>query len=153
MNRKSTLLLALKTLATLIVAATVVLTSGLAQAAAAHNKRPVKTNISLRTTTQIGNTTLSPGRYRVKITPASDASVDPTVQFSTLHNPYGDDFNPPYDEVVVLTVHASMVDLRAPAASTELIPASTDSNSAGALEIRGSSTKYVFGSTSAPGGE
>ena len=76
----------------------------------------------------------------MKITPASDESGDPTVQFSILHNPHGDDFNPPYEEVVVLTVQASMVDLRAAAASTELIPSSGDDHKASALEIRGNST-------------
>jgi hypothetical protein len=81
----------------------------------------------------------------VKITPASNGSGDPTVQFSILYNPYGDDFNPPYDEVVVLTVQASMVDLRAPAANTELIPTSDRNNKTSALEIRGNSTEYVFG--------
>ena len=81
----------------------------------------------------------------MKITPTSNGSGDPTVQFSILRNPYGDDFNPPYDEVVVLTVQASIVDLRAPAASTELIPTSADSNKASALEIRGNSIEYVFG--------
>lgn len=85
----------------------------------------------------------------MKITPACDASGDPTVQFSILYNPYGDDFTPPYDEVVVLTVQASMVDLRAPAASTELIPTSGDNNKASALEIRGNSTEYVFGANTA----
>jgi hypothetical protein len=69
----------------------------------------------------------------------------PTVQFSILYNPYGDDFNPPYDEVVVLTVQASTVDLRAPAANTELIPTSDCNNKTSALEIRGNSTEYVFG--------
>jgi hypothetical protein len=44
-------------------------------------------------------TRLSPGKYRVKITPASDESGNPTVQFSILHNPYGDDSNPPNEEV------------------------------------------------------
>jgi hypothetical protein len=145
MNRKSTLSLVLTTLATLIVTATVMLTASSAQAATVHNNKVVRTTISLRTATQIGNTTLSRGKYRVKITPASNGSGDPTVQFSILYSPYGDDFNPPYDEVVVLTVQASMVDLRAPAANTELIPTSDRNNKASALEIRGNSTEYVFG--------
>jgi hypothetical protein len=149
MNRKSALSLVLTTLATLIVTANVMLGGSSAQAATAHNNKVVKTTINLRTATQIGNTTLSPGKYRVKILPASDRSDDPTVQFSILHNPYGDDFNPPYDEVVVLTVQASMVDLRAPAASTELIPTSGDDNKASALEIRGNSTEYAFGAKTA----
>ena len=38
-----------------------------------------------------------------------------------------------------------MVDLRAPAAGTELIPASGDNNKASALEIRDNSAEYVFG--------
>ncbi len=145
MNRKSILSLVLTTLATLIVTASVMLGASSARAATAQNNKVVKTTINLRTATQIGNTTLSPGKYRVKIMPASDRSGDPTVQFSILYNPYGDAFNPPYDEVVVLTVQASMVDLRAPAASTELIPISGDDNKASALEIRGNSTEYVFG--------
>jgi hypothetical protein len=145
MNRKSTLSLVLTALATLIVTASVMLTASSAQAATAHNNKVVKTTINLRTATQIGNTTLSPGKYRVKILPASDRSGDPTVQFSILQNPYGDDFNPPYEELVVLTVQASLVDLHGPAASTELVPASGDHNEASALEIRGSSTEYVFG--------
>ena len=147
MNRKSTLSLLLTTLATLIVTATVMLGASSAQSATAHHNKVVKTTIKLRTATQIGNTTLSPGKYRVKIISASDRSGDPTVQFSILHNPYGDDFNPPYDEVIVLTLQASMVDLRAPAASTELIPTSGDDNKASALEIRGNSTEYVFSVT------
>ena len=81
----------------------------------------------------------------MKITPASNGSGDPTVQFSIFRNPYGDDFNPPYDEVVVLTVQASMVDLRAPAANTEVIPTSDRNSKASVLEIRGNSTEYVFG--------
>jgi len=147
MNRKSKLSLVLTALATLIVTASVMLTASSAQAATAHNNnnKVVKTTIILRTATQIGNTTLSRGKYRVKITPASNGSGDPTVQFSILYNPYGDDFNPPYDEVVVLTVQASMVDLRAPAANTEVFPASDRNNKASALEIRGNSTEYVFG--------
>jgi hypothetical protein len=149
MNRKSILSLVLTTLATLIVTASVMLGASSARAATAHNNKVVKTTINLRTATQIGNTTLSPGKYRVKIMPASDRSGDPTVQFSILYNPYGDDFNPPYDEVVVLTVQASMVDLRAPAASTELIPTSGDDNKVSALEIRGNSTEYVFGAKTA----
>jgi hypothetical protein len=150
MNRKLTLSLVLTTLATLIVTASVMLGASSAQAATPHNNnKVVKTSINLRTATQIGNTTLSPGKYRVKIIPASDRSGDPTVQFSILYNPYGDDFNPPYEEVVVLTVQASMVDLRAPAASTELIPTSGDDNKASALEIRGNSKEYVFGAKTA----
>lgn len=153
MNHKSTLAFALTTLATLIVAASVVLTADSAQAAIAHSNKVLKTTISLRTATQIGNTTLSPGKYRVKIRPASDVSGDPTVQFSILYNPYGDDFNPPYDEVVVLTVQASRVDLRAAAATTELIPTSGDDHKASALEIRGNSTEYVFGVMTASAAE
>lgn len=144
MNRKSTLSLALKTLATLMVAASVMLAAGSAQAGTAHNHKVVKTTITLRTATQIGNTTLSPGKYMVKITLPSDASGDPTVQFSILQDSYaGDDVT--YDEVVVLTLQASIVDLHAPAASTKLIPALGDNNKARALEIRGNSTQYVFG--------
>jgi hypothetical protein len=45
----------------------------------------------------------------------------------------------------VLTVQASTVDLRAPAANTELIPTSDRNNKTSALEIRGNSTEYVFG--------
>ena len=145
MNRKSTLSLVLTALATLIVTASVMLTASSAQAATARSNKVLKTTIHLRTTSQIGNTTLSPGKYRVKITPASSGSGDPTVQFSIAYNPYGDDFNPPYEEEVVLTVQASMVDLRAPAASAELMPTSADSNKASALEIRGNSIEYVFG--------
>jgi hypothetical protein len=145
MNRKSTLSLLPTTLATLIVTSSVMLGATSAQAATAHNNKVVKTTINLRMATQIGNTTLSPGKYRVKVMPASDRSGDPTVQFSILYNPYGDDFNPPYEEVVVLTVQASIVDLSAPAASTELIPTSGDDKKASALEIRGNSTEYVFG--------
>jgi hypothetical protein len=144
MNRKSIVSLVLTTLATLIVTAGVMLGASSAQAATAHNNKVVKTTVNVRTAIEIADTTLSPGKYRVKITPPSDSSGDPTVQFSILHNPYGDDFNPPYEEVVVLTVQASMVDLRAPAASTELIATSGD-NKASALEIRGNSTEYVFG--------
>lgn len=143
MNCKSTLSLVLTAIATLVLAVSVMHTASSAQAATAHNKKAVKTNISLRTATQIGNTTLSPGKYRVKIKPASDAG-DPTVQFSILYNPYGDNFNPPYDELVVLTVQASTAELRAPAASTELFT-SGNGNMASALTIRGSSTEYVFG--------
>jgi len=144
-NRKSPLSLILTALATLMVMASVILTASSAQAARGHNNKVVKTTINIRTSTKIGNTTLAPGKYRVKITPASDASGDPTVQFSILHNPYGNDFSPPYDEVVVLTVQASMMDLRAPTAGTELILTSCDNNKATALEIRGNSTEYVFG--------
>jgi hypothetical protein len=145
MNRKSILSLLLTTIATLIVTASVMLGASSLQAATAHNSKIVKTTVNVRRAIEIADTTLSPGKYRVKITPPSDSSSDPTVQFSILHNPYGDDFNPPYDEVVVLTVQASLVDLRAPAASTELVPASGDDNKASALEIRGNSTQYVFG--------
>jgi hypothetical protein len=144
MNRKSTLSLLLTTLATLIVTATVMLEASSAQAATAHNNKVVKTTIKLRTATQIGNTTLSPRQYRVKITPASDASGDPTVQFSILYNPYGDETNL-NEEEVVLTVQASMKDLGAPAANTELTPTSDPNNKASALKIRGNSTEYVFG--------
>ena len=145
MNRKSILSLLLTTIATLIVTASVMLGLSSAQAATAHNNKIVKTTVNIRTAIKIADTTLSPGKYRVKITPPSGSSSDPTVQFSILQNPYGDDFNPPYEEVVVLTVQASLVDLRAPAASTELVPASGEDNEATALEIRGSSTEYVFG--------
>jgi len=150
MNRKSKLSFALTAVATLIVVTTVILTIGSAQAATAHNK-VVKTTVMIQTATQIGNTTLSPGKYRVRITPPSNESGDATVEFSILHNPYGDDFNPPYDEVLVLTAKASMVDLRAPAASTELIPTSGDDSQASALEIRGNGTEYVFGTKTATG--
>ena len=61
MNRKSTLSLVLTALATLIVTASVMLTASSAQAAPAHNNKVLKTTISLRTSTQMGNTTLSPG--------------------------------------------------------------------------------------------
>jgi hypothetical protein len=145
MNHKSTLAFALMTLATLIVVASVMLTADSAQAATARSNKVLKTTIHLRTTSQIGNTTLSPGNYRVKITPASSGSGDPTVQFSIAYNPYGEEGFPPFEEEVVLTLQASMVDLRAPAASTELIPTSADSNKASALEIRGNSIEYVFG--------
>ena len=145
MNYKSTLAFALMTLAALIVVASVMLTADSAQAATTHSNKVLKTTISLRTASQIGNTTLSPGKYRVKITPASSGSGDPTVQFSIAYSPYGNDGLPLYEEEVVLTVQASMVDLRAPAASTELIPTSADNNKASALEIRGNSTEYVFG--------
>jgi hypothetical protein len=145
MNHKSTLAFAPMTLATLIVVASVMLTADSAQAATARSNKVLKTTIHLRTASQIGNTTLSPGKYRVKITPASIGSGDPTVQFSIAYNPYGEEGFPPFEEEVVLTVQASMVDLRAPAASTELIPTSADNNKASALEIRGNSTEYVFG--------
>jgi hypothetical protein len=129
MNHKSTLAFALTKLATLIVAASVVLTAGSVQAAAAH-KNPASENGHHPPSGHSNwGHDLSPGKYRVKITPAPDESGDPTVQFSILHNPYGDDFNPPYEEVVVLT-KASMVDLRAPAVSTELIPSSGDDHKA-----------------------
>ena len=150
MNRESTLSLVLTALATLIVTASVMVTASSAQAATAHNNKVVRTTISLRTATQIGNTTLSRGKYRVKITPASNGSGDPTVQFSILYSPYGD-VNPPFDEVVVLTVQASMVDLRAPAANTELIPTSDRNNNASALEIRGNNTEYVFSAKTTSG--
>ena len=149
MNSKSARLLLLTTLITLIVTASVMLGASSVNATTAHDNKVVKTTLNLRTAIQIGNTTLSPGKYMVKIVPASDRSGDPKVQFFTLHNPYGDDFNPPYEEVVVLTVQASMVDLRAPAASTGLIPTSGDDNKASALEIRGNSTEYVFGAKNA----
>ena len=145
MNRKSILSLLLTTIATLIVTASVTLGPSSAQAATAHNNKIVKTTVNIRTAIKIADTTLSPGKYRVKITSPSDSSSHPTVQFSILQNPYGDDSNPPYEEVVVLAVQASLVDLRAPAASTGLVPASGDDNEASALEIRGSSTEYVFG--------
>jgi hypothetical protein len=142
MNRKSTLSLALTTLATSMVAVSFMLAAGSAQAGSAHNHKLVKTAITLRTATQIGNTTLTPGKYRVKITPTADASDDPTVQFSILPD-YDDELNPTYDDVVV-TVQASTVDLTAPAARTKLVPASGDNNKARALEIRDNSTEYVF---------
>jgi hypothetical protein len=151
MNHKSTRAFALTTLATLIVAAGVILTADSAQAATAHSNKVVKTTVSIRTATEIGNTTLGPGKYRVKITPASDGSGDPTVQFSIAYNPYGDETNL-NEEAVVLTVQASMIDLRAPAANTELILTSDDSQKASALEIRGNSTGYVFGAKTASGG-
>ena len=145
MNHKSTLAFAPMTLATLIVVASVMLTADSVHAATGHRNKVLKTTIHLRTASQIGNTTLSPGEYRVKITPASSGSGDATVQFSIAYNPYGEDGFPPFEEEVVLTVQASMVDLRAPAASTELIPTSADNSKASALEIRDKSTEYVFG--------
>jgi hypothetical protein len=87
MNSKSKISFARTMLAALIVAASVILTGGSAQAATAHSNKVVKTTISLRTAIQIGNTILSPGKYRVKITPASNGSGDPTVQFSILTTP------------------------------------------------------------------
>src|ERR1700739_1015443 len=145
MNRKSQLSFALMALAALMGAASVILTAGSAEAATAHSKKGVKTTAKVRTGTEIGNTTLPPGEYRVNITPASDGSSDPTVQFSAAYNPYGNEGFPPYEEVVVLTVQASMVDLRAPAARTELIFTQGDSTKATALEIHGNITEYVFG--------
>ena len=145
MNQKSTLAFALMTLATLLVVASVILSADSAQAATARSNKGLKTTIHLRTASQIGNTTLSPGKYRVKITPASSGSGGPTVQFSIAYNPYGEEGFPPFEEEVVLTVQATVVDLRAPAASTNLIPTSADNNKASALEIRGNSTEYVFG--------
>jgi hypothetical protein len=142
MNSKSKLLMT-GTLATLIVTASVILTAGSAQTAPRQNNKVLRTTISLRTATQVGNTTLSPGKYRVKITPAS-ASGDPTVQFSIPYNPYGDETNL-NEEEVVLTAQASMKDLSVPAANTELIPTSDRNNKASALEIRGHSNEYVFG--------
>jgi hypothetical protein len=145
MNHKSTLAFALTTLAALIVVASVMVTVDSAQAATARSNKVLKTTIHLRSESQIGNATLSPGKYGVKITPASSGSGDPTVQFSIAYNPYLEEGFPPFEEEVVLTVQASMVDLRAPAASTELIPTSADNNKASALEFRGNSTEYVFG--------
>jgi len=142
MNSKSTNLLT-GTLATLIVTASVILTAGSAQTATRQDNKVLRTTISLRTATQVGNTTLSPGKYRVTITPAS-ASEDPTVQFSIPYNPYGDETNL-NEEEVILTVQASMKDLSVPAANTELIPTSDRNNKASALEIRGYSNEYVFG--------
>ena len=56
-DESQTLAFALTKLATLIVDASVVLTAGSVQAAAAHKNRPVKTDITLRAATQIGDTT------------------------------------------------------------------------------------------------
>lgn len=145
MNSKSTFSLALIALAMLIVMTSAILTTDSAQAATAHNKTIVKTTVRLRVATQIANTTLSPGKYKVKIVPASNGSGDPTLQFSIGYNPYGDETNPDEDEIV-LTVQASTVDMRTPAARTELISTSADNNKASALEIRGSNTEYLFGS-------
>ncbi len=145
MNRKSILSLVLTTLATLIVTASVMLGASSAEAATAHNNEIVKTTVNVRTAIEIADTTLSPGKYRVEITPASDSSSDPTVQFLIVYNPYGDENNPPYEEEVALTVQASKKDLGAPAARTELILTPGDSTKATALEIRGNSTEYVFG--------
>ena len=149
MNRKLNVSLVLIALAILIVTTNVIFVASSAHAASSHTKKDVKTTIRLRMATQIGSTTLPPGKYTVKITAASDASDNSTVQFSILQNPYGDDFNPPYDEVVVLSVKASVMELGAPAASTELIPTSGDNNKASALEIRGNSAEYVFGGKTA----
>jgi hypothetical protein len=145
MNRKSILSLLLATIATLIVTASVMVGPSSAQAATAHNNKIVKTTVNIRTAIKIADTTLSPGKYRVKITPAFGQFQPSDSTAFDLSNPYGDDFNPPYEEVVVLTVRASLVDLRSPAASTELVPASGDDNEASTLEIRGGSTEYVFG--------
>ena len=62
MNRKSTLLRVITALATLIVTSTAIFSARSAQAATAHtDNKVVKTTVSLRTATQIGNTTLTPG--------------------------------------------------------------------------------------------
>jgi hypothetical protein len=153
MNRKSTLSLALMILAASIVATSLMLPVGSAQAASPDHK-VVKTTISVRTSTQIGNMTLSPGTYRVRIMPESDATGHIMVQLSILGSADVDDSNPTYeetvvpiptqDEVAVLMLKTSTVNLPAPAASTRLIPTSGDNNKASALEIRGSTTRYVF---------
>ena len=139
MNRKSVLSLSIMALAAWLF----MFSATSVQAATSNNKKDVKTTVKIRTTTQIGSTTLSPGKYSVKIAPASDGRSDPTVQFSIVSNTYGDELAP-YQEEVVLTVQASITELAAPATTTEMILSSSDGNKAIALKIRGKNTEYVF---------
>src|SRR5215467_11449211 len=84
MNRKSVLSLSIMALAAWLF----MFSATSVQAATSNNKKDVKTTVKIRTTTQIGSTTLSPGKYSVKIAPASDGRSDPTVQFSIVSNTY-----------------------------------------------------------------
>lgn len=119
------------------------------QAATVQTPRIVNATVNIGMPTEIAGTTLQPGKYTVKISAASDDSSDPTVEFSEMvYDPYVQEGLSPYVPEVVLTVQSATQDLGAPAANTGLIT-SEDSNSASALEIRGSSTEYVFGTTTA----
>jgi len=110
-------------------------------------KKVIKVKIRVKTSATIAGTTLKPGNYTVKVTPASSGSCRATLQFSdVVHTPYH-----PYvegsglsHEEVVLTLRVSAQDLGVPAASTELIFPSTRSNKVRGLKIRGNSTEYVF---------
>ena len=132
----------------MILATTVMLTAGFAEAATAKAEKPLKATFNVVAPTTVGNTTLQPGTYDVKISPSSGDSGDPIVEFSRFSYVLnGSDGVSPEDDVVV-TVHATAKDLHAPAASTGLI-ASGDNDASG-FEIRGRSTEYSFNSSTAP---
>jgi hypothetical protein len=141
MNRKSLPSLSLVSFIAWLLAANALLAGTSALGAPSHSK-DVKTTVTIRTATQIGSTTLSPGKYAVKVTAASKGMRDSIVQFSVVENTYGDELDP-YEEEVVLTVQASVTNLAAPATSTEVILSASD-HKAIALKIRGKSTEYVF---------
>jgi hypothetical protein len=129
----------------MILTATLTLAARSAEAATATAQKPLTATITINMATLIGDTTLPPGTYDVKITPSSDNSNDPTVQFSRFSyvvNP-ADGVSPEDDEV--LTVEATAKDLGAPAAITGVIV--TGDNEGGGLEIRGRSTEYLFDSS------
>jgi hypothetical protein len=154
MKQQSSISLVLKTLFTLVIATTVMFTAaGSAQAATSPMKQVLKLKVGAPT--EIAGETLQPGKYKVRIIQDSSDSSDPTLQFSQLgEDDYVAEGLSPYSQKTVLTVQASTQNLGAAAANTGLISAA-DGSVASGLEIRGSSTEYVFGAsaTSAANGQ
>lgn len=124
-----------------------------AQAATTPTKKTLKVKVKIRTPVSIGGTRLRAETYVVKIMPVSGNPSESMLQFSeTVYKPneaylWG---TSAWREHVVLTILASAREVSAPATRTALVFSSSDSSKVIGLDIRGSSTEYVFGANAQP---
>ena len=102
--------------------------------------KSVTLNISVPT--EAGGTLLPPGSYEVTVRKSGGGSV---VEFTRwTFNPSAPEGLPVWDREVVATVNAIPQEMTSVAMRTGLLLASSDSNRAIALEVRGHNVAYVF---------
>jgi hypothetical protein len=105
-------------------------------------KKGKSVTLEITVPTEAGGTLLQPGSYEVKVRQSGGGSV---VEFTRwTFNPSAPEGLPVWDREVVATVDAVPQEMTSTARHTGLLLASSDSNRAVALEIRGQSVDYVF---------
>ncbi|MBZ5627910.1 MAG: hypothetical protein LAO06_03500 [Acidobacteriia bacterium] len=106
------------------------------------SRKGMSGKLNITVPTEAGGTLLPPGSYEVEVRKSGGGSV---VEFARwTYNPYAQESLPVWDREVVATVNAIPQEMNSAATRTELLLASSGSNRALALEIRGHSVDYVF---------